>query len=259
MKQMLTLITVLALACFLVACGGGEKAEKSAMPKKKTAMAPAGYMAGTVTDGGSITGKVTYAGSAPEKKMLEITKDVNVCGKATHFDESVVVGDGGGLANVVVHITNISKGKGMEALGEAVLDQHGCAFVPHVSVVAAGAELTILNSDGVLHNIHTYGEKNKPVNVAQPGFKKKMKQTFSEEEVFRIACDVHNWMGGWVAVAGHPYYAVTGEDGSFELKDVPAGTYTVEFWQESLGKQTVEVTVTAGAAAEANMEFSSGS
>jgi len=259
MKKMFSIIISLLLLSFFAACGGGDKADKSAKRKARAPKAKAGYQTMAVTDGGAITGKATFTGTIPPKKKLEVTKDVNVCGKVAHKDESIVASSDNGLANVVVKITNISKGKGMDSMGaEFSVDQNGCMFIPHVILVPAGAELTIMNSDGVLHNIHTYSEKNDVMNVAQPGFKKKMIKVFEEEEIFRVACDVHNWMGGYFAIAGHPYHAVTGADGSFTLTDVPAGTYTLEFWQEKLGTQTVEVTVAAGGSAEANATFAIG-
>ena len=261
MKKLFTFVVILALTAFALGCGGGgdDTAKKAAAPAKKvTAMS--GYTAVTVSDGGTVTGKVTFAGAAPPKVKLEVTKDVNVCGKMDHYNQDIVVGGDKGLANVVVSLSDISKGKSLDALGTTFdLDQKGCAFNPHISLVAAGAECTIRNSDGILHNIHTYSEKNKAVNIAQPGFKKRMKQTFKEAETIRIACDVHNWMGGYIVVAGHPYYAVTDANGNFEMTDVPAGTYTVDYWQEKLGKRTAQVTVTAGGMADANLEYTMGS
>ncbi len=255
MSRLISCVAPIAALAFLLACGGGESTGDKAMADKPAATA-GGYKMTAVSDGGSIEGWVSFAGAAaPAKQKLEITKDVSVCGKEGHYSEAVVVSADQGLANVVVKITNISAGKGLDTLGEAVIDQQGCVFTPHVVVVGAGSQCAILNSDGILHNLHTYSEKNKPMNVAQPGFKKRMVQTFGEEEIIRIACDVHNWMGGYIVVADHPYYAVTDAEGNYMLADVPAGTYTLEFWQESLGTKTQEVTVTAGAASEANAEF----
>ncbi len=253
--------SLIALAFALVACGGGEKADTGKKATTDTAMMSSGsYEAMEVMDGGTITGVVTFDGAVPALKKLEITKDVNVCGKTAHYDESLVVSQTNGMANVVVKITSIAEGKGFETMSaSSEVDQKGCAFIPHISLVPAGAKLTILNSDGVLHNIHTYSEINKSVNVAQPGFKKKMTQTFAEAEMIRVACDVHNWMGGYIAVADHPYYAVTDANGNFEIGGVPAGTYTLEYWQESLGTKTAEVTVAAGASVEANAMFAAGS
>lgn len=161
-----------------------------------------------------------------------------------------------GLANVVVKIANIEKGKSISTLGKKfVLDQVGCKFVPHVTMVPAGKELTILNSDGILHNVHTHSELNEPINVAQPGFQKEITQVFEEPEIFMVTCDVHEWMKGYIVVMAHPYYVITDENGNFELTDVPAGTYTLEYWHETLGTSKQEVTVPAGSVVEANYEF----
>ena len=262
MKKLLTLATVLAFAVFAFGCGGGgeesAKADKPMATKTAGSTGSGSYVAMDVADGGTIKGTVTFAGAAPAKQKLEVTKDVNVCGKVAHYKEDIIVGSNNGLANVVVKIANISKGKAMDT-GTFELDQNGCAFVPHITVVPAGAECTILNSDKILHNIHTYSEKNAPMNIAQPGFKKRMKQTFKEPETIRVACDVHNWMAGYIVVTEHPYYAVTDANGNFELSGVPAGSYTLEYWQEKLGKQTTQVTVAAGGMAEANLEYTVGS
>ncbi len=262
MKPFLLMTTVL-FAAFALGCGGGEKAEtetQPAMEKPAEQMPASGYTAMDVPGGGSIKGTITYAGEIPAKQKLEITKDAEVCGKQPHFKEDLVVGSNKGLANVVVSLTNIMTGKDIAALGASFeLDQNGCAFKPHVTLVPASVELTILNSDGILHNIHTYSEKNPPINVAQPGFKKRMAQKFDHPEVIRVACDVHNWMGAYIVVVDHPYFAVTDENGNFEMTNVPPGTYTVQYWQETLGKQTAEVTVTEGAAADASFQFPMGS
>lgn len=264
MRKLFGWFVVCTFAAFMVGCGGGEQetettGEETAAKKEKRAAAT-GYQATTVTDGGTIAGMVTFTGAIPPKQKLEVTKDVQVCGQKTHYKKDLVVSEENkGLANVVVKITNISQGKSMDSLGESFeLDQNGCEFLPHITLVPAGAELAILNSDGILHNIHTYSEKNSPINMAQPGFRKRMVQTFSEPEVIRVACDVHNWMGAYIVVTGHPYYAKTDDSGNYQLTDVPAGTYTLEFWQQTLGTKTAEVTVTAGGTAEVNMEFAPG-
>jgi plastocyanin len=263
MKYFSLKMIIMLCAWTLLACGGGDSsAEKPApaakMEMDKPAMSSSGYMAAAVENGGSIMGKVSFSGEMPQKQKVEVTKDANVCGVKTHYKEDIVVSADGGLSNVVVKITNIAKGKAPD-MTSAEVDQNGCTFIPHVSLAQAGAPFIIRNSDGILHNIHTYSEKNDPINIAQPKFKKTIEQTFGQAEAIRVSCDVHNWMNGWIVVADHPYYAVTDENGSFELIDVPAGTYTLEFWQETLGTKTQEVTVQAGGTASANAEFSVGS
>lgn len=265
MKKYFSAMIALAVLTFAAGCGGGgekkaEKAGEQATQEATETATSSGYQSTSVTNGGTIKGTVTFAGAIPKKQVLEVTKDVNVCGKVTHYKENLLVADNKGIANVVVSIKNISQGKSLESLGESFhLDQDGCAFRPHVSIVPAGVKLTIKNDDGILHNIHTYSDKNAPINMAQPGFKKVMTHTFDEPEVVRVACDVHNWMGGYIVVVDNPYTAITDEHGNFQLTDVPAGTYTLEYWQETLGTQTAEVTVTEGGTVEANFEFAAGS
>ncbi|MFQ5772304.1 MAG: hypothetical protein ACE5HX_17345 [bacterium] len=210
----------------------------------------------SASEGGIIKGQITYAGEVPGQEKIKINKDVNICGKVPHFDETLLVSEDKGLANVIVSLSNVKNGKSLAAWGtEFELNQKSCVFVPHVLLVPVGAKLKIKNSDGILHNIHTYSEKNQPINKAQPRFLKVLSVSFEEPEIVRVACDVHNWMNSYIAIVDHPYYAITDKNGHFELTDVPAGTYTLECWQESLGKLTQEVTVKAKGTVEANLEF----
>jgi plastocyanin len=147
----------------------------------------------------------------------------------------------------------------MDALGASfVLDQKVCVYRPHVLVVPINKPVKILNSDGILHNIHTYGKKNPPKNMAQPKFKKELTETFAQPEAVPVKCDVHGWMSAWIVAVDHPYYAVTDASGKFTIEDVPAGTYTVEYWQEKLGTQTKQVTVAASGSATADFAYPAG-
>lgn len=214
-----------------------------------------GYEAGAVSDGGSISGTILLAGDAPapKAKAIEVTKDVNVCGKTQKYDESLVVDENKGVKNVVVSITEIASGK--EWAASEPLDQKECVYTPHIVLTPADAELEILNNDGILHNIHTYSEANPAFNQAQPKFKKKLKKTFASPEYIKVTCDAHNWMTGWIVVMDHPYYAVTNEAGSFTLTDVPAGEYELKIWHETLGESMQTVTVEAGGEASVTAEF----
>ena len=213
-----------------------------------------GYDAGAVSNGGSISGTITFAGDAPEVKPVEVTKDTKVCAQTQKYDESLVVGENKGIKNAVVSISNISNGKDF---GEAmVLDQKECVYTPHIVLTPAGSELEILNNDGILHNIHTYSEANPAFNQAQPKFKKKLKKKFDQPEVVRVECDAHGWMKGWIVVMEHPYYAVTDGEGKFSLGDVPAGEYEIKIWHETLGETMQKVTVEAGGDASLAVELS---
>lgn len=205
---------------------------------------------------GEITGKVKYAGNAPAPAKINITKDQAVCGKEPHVDETLVVAADKSVKNVLVSIADPKDGKKMTAAPKnPVIDQHGCKFVPRIQIVPAGQPVDILNNDGILHNIHTFPKANTPINKAQPKFKKVMTEKFDKPDLVQIKCDVHTWMTGWVIVAGHPYYALSDASGGFKIADVPAGTYTVEYWHEKLGKQTKQITVPATGTVNADLEF----
>ncbi len=207
----------------------------------------------SAADTGTLSGRITFGGTPPAPKKIEATKDIEVCGKHPIFDESLVVGPDKGVKNVVV-IVEGAKG-GTFASQKAVLDQNGCVYIPHVVVVPTTGELQILNSDGVLHNIHTYSTSNPSINVAQPKFKKVVTETFSKPEIIKAACDAHNWMQGWIVATDHSFVAVTDEAGHFTIKDIPPGHYKVEIWHETLGKQVKEATIRAREDTKMNLEL----
>jgi hypothetical protein len=113
-------------------------------------------------------------------------------------------------------------------------------------LVPVNTPLEVLNDDGILHNLHTFSKVNRPVNMSQPKFRKKMEISFKYPEFIHARCDIHGWMSGWIIAVDQPYYCITDSDGYFSLTDVPPGTYTLNCWQEKLGKQTEQVAVTAG-------------
>ena len=190
--------------------------------------------------GGSISGEVKFAGAAPAPKVVKVNKDNEVCGQEKKIAE-VAVGAGGGLANALVTAPGA---KGAKPAKPAVLDQKGCEFHPNVVVMAPG-ELKILNSDGVLHNIHTFSTANPPLNKAQPKFRKEMVEKFTKPELIKVQCDAHSWMLGWIYVTENPT-AVTDGNGAFKLENVPPGKHKVEVIHPVLGKQTKEIEVKAG-------------
>src|SRR2546427_1382375 len=212
------------------------------------AMFVAGPRLARAQGGGTVEVDVKYNG-APVVEKLKVNKDTEKCGTETAI-EKVVVGSNKGLANAVVSAPNTKGAKPVKGM----VDQHGCKFVPHVSVMTPG-ELELKNSDDILHNIHTYSTANPAINKAQPKFKKVMTEKFEKPEIIKLTCDVHSWMLGWVAVMPNPFFGVTGGDGTAKIENVPPGKYTVEAWHETLGKQTKEVEVKAGQATKVAIEM----
>ena len=197
--------------------------------------------------GGTVEVEVKYNGPAKVDK-LKVNKDTEKCGTETVV-EHVVVGGNKGLANAVASAPG-AKGA---SKAKAVLDQHGCKFVPHVVVMQPG-ELEIKNSDDILHNLHTYSTANPSINKAQPKFKKTMTEKLEKPEFVKVTCDVHSWMLGWVAVVPGPA-GVTNADGVVKIENVPAGKQKVEVWHETLGKMEKEVDVKAGAVTKVSFEM----
>jgi carboxypeptidase family protein len=205
------------------------------------------YQAETVKDSGTIAGTVKYAGTPPPRQPIEVSKDRGVCGTEPHYDQSLVVGEDGGIANAVVTITDIRHGVPLIPLKDVKFDQKSCEYVPHVLAMPVGSTVDIVNSDGILHSVRAESKVNPPLDMAQPPFKHVIvTPPLNKPEIIEVSCDTHNWMQGWWYVADNPYYAVADNDGKFVIRDVPAGTYTLQVWQEVLGTKTRKVTVEPG-------------
>ncbi len=216
------------------------------------------YEGGDVSGGGTISGKALFSGTAPVRAKVDVTKDKEVCAAIEHLSDLLVVGAGNAIKNVIVSITDIESGKKLEIPStNPSLDQNGCVFIPHVIAVAAGTTIDIINSDSVTHNVHTYPEENSAINKAQPPSLKviSIATEFGEEDPMKVSCDYHGWMSSWVGIFEHPYFAVTGDDGSFTLENVPAGAYEVKAWQEEMGELVKTVSVKAGETTALDFEF----
>jgi len=205
-----------------------------------------------VRDSGTVSGIVRYGGARPSPVPVAITKDREVCGTAPVYDQSLVVGRDRGLANVVVTLAAMAQGQPLKPAPAVRFDQKGCQYIPRVAVFPAGTTVIILNSDGILHNIHTESDVNPVIDLAQPGFKKQIRVTIEKPEIIKVTCDAHNWMEGWWYVTATPFYAVTDSDGRYAIHGVPPGMYTLRVWQERLGTQSQNVVVRPGEGTMAN-------
>jgi hypothetical protein len=211
--------------------------------------AAAEYTVSAVTNGGTIKGRITYNGRPPAPKKVAITKDPKICGTSRDDDTFELASDGG-VKNVVVYLADVTSGKKFAAEMKPVLDQKECRYQPHVQVVPLHAILQVKSSDPILHNVHSYLNGTTVINFAvppQPGLvlPKKLDKPGGEQ----LKCDVHNFMTGGFFVAENPYYALTGDDGSYEIQDVPPGSYTIATWHQAAGPISQPITVPPGATA----------
>jgi plastocyanin len=191
---------------------------------------------------GTLRGAVRFAGAQAEPKKFNVTVDHSVCGTQKDAAELVVVA-GGGLRNAVVSLSTPSPATAVKPAAPPVqMDQKECVFVPRVMVVPAGGTVEFLNSDRLLHNLHSVSKDNAVFNRTQPKGRT-IPIVFKRPEIVRIDCDLHPWMRAWVVVAEHPFYAVTNDRGEFALENVPPGTYTLQVWHESLGVVKKDVAV----------------
>lgn len=221
------------------------RAQMAARPARLTAYQPV-----AVAQAGKIVGTVRLAGPAPELPPLKRTKDRGVCGESGP-DESLLLGEKGGIANAVVSVEAAS-GKPLEK-ASATLDQKGCTYAPHVQALPLGATLTLQNSDPVLHNVHGYLGETSAFNDAEPLQGQQKAETMKKPGLYRVRCDVHGWMGAWIFVSENPYFAVTDATGGFHIDGLAPGTYTLHVWHERLAEQTLKVTVPAKGAAKAEI------
>lgn len=231
-------LPALAALLLLAACGGDASKKPSGPPPDAKRV--------DTSKAGSIAGRVTIEGTAPDNPQIKMSADP-FCIRANQDGarfESFVVEDGG-LNNVFVYVKDGLGNYWFDTPTESVkLDQNGCRYRPHVFGVRVGQPIEVSNSDSTLHNVHALASVNREFNFGQHVAGQKNTQTFDAPEVMvTFKCDVHSWMNAYAGVVAHPYFAVTAGGGRFELKDVPAGTYTIEAWHEKLGTQTQTVTL----------------
>jgi plastocyanin len=210
----------------------------------------------------SISGTVTFDGKTPTLKPLAMDADP-VCAKKHTGpvpNELLVLGSGNTMGNIMVWVSKgLPAGKTFPApQTPVILDQQGCQYKPHVMGIMVGQPYKILNSDSLAHNVHTLPKVNKPFNRAMPATVKEATTTFDKEEaIFQVKCDVHPWMGGYIAVFSHPFFSVTATDGKFTISGLDPGTYEITAWHERLGTQTASITVGANDKKTQDFKFTS--
>jgi plastocyanin len=203
---------------------------------------------GVANAASTITGTITFTGKPPVLKPLAMDADPACAKKHAKpvLAEMLVLGSGQTMANVIVWVSKgLPAGKTFPVPKTPVtLDQNGCVYVPHAMGIMVGQAYRILNSDGILHNIHTLPKINPAFNRAMPATSKETSTTFAKPEpIFQIKCDVHPWMSAYIGVFTHPFFAATSTDGKFSIAGLDAGTYEITAWHERLGTQTASVTV----------------
>jgi plastocyanin len=216
---------------------------------------------GVALGASSVTGTVTFDGKAPNLRPLAMDADPACAKKHTAPvpSEALVLGNGNTMGNIMVWVSKgLPAGKTWPAPKTPVtLDQKGCQYIPHVMGIMVGQPYRILNSDGILHNVHALPTINKQFNRAMPATLKEASATFDKpEDMFHIKCDVHPWMSAYVGAFTHPFFFVTGPDGKFTISGLDPGTYEITAWHEKLGTQKATVTVGANETKPQNFKFS---
>jgi plastocyanin len=203
---------------------------------------------------GDIQGRVVVAGDVPAPRKVPITIDQYVCG-TEQLAGDLVVSAARELRNVVVWLENPPSGAPSPPPATTVpMDQKECVFVPRVVIVPAAGTVEFLNSDRLLHNLHSVSKENASFNRTQPKGRT-IPIAFAKPEIVRVDCDLHSWMRGWVVVAPHPFYVLTDAQGRFKLDNVPPGQYTLRSWHERLGESSRPVTVTTEGAPPVTIEL----
>jgi hypothetical protein len=216
--------------------------------------------AGTNQGTASVRGKVKFVGSAPKAAPINMAADPS-CAKqhpSPVLNQEVLTDANGALQNVIVYIADGLGDRKFDPPSQpAVIEQQGCMYIPHTLALQVNQPLEVVNHDPTTHNVHLVPTNNREWNKAEPPGTKVDEALPREEVAIPVRCNVHPWMRSYVAVFKHPYFVVTGKDGSFDLSNLPPGTYTVKAWQEKLGTATQTITVGANETKAVDFVFKS--
>ena len=256
MRNPLAIVT-LAAPLALLACGGGEKQDTASAPASTTAAAPAAATGGASKGSASIAGKISFAGTAPAPEKIKVSADP-YCQKEHKdgLERKVVDVTDGGVKDVFVYVKSGVTGTYPPPTEAVELDQTGCMYKPHIIALQVGQPLKIKNDDETLHNIHPRPTLNAEFNIGQPRKGMESTKTFDKKEVMiPVGCDVHPWMRSYIAVMDNPFFAVTDENGKYEIKGLPPGDYEVEAVHEKLKCQTGKISVKDGEKATLDLSY----
>jgi len=239
-----------SLGSLLLVAGCSQKPRQSASQTPPTQQPIAIFKVDPAT-AASIKGTIRYTGIKPVPKRIDMSEDP-ACVEANHgkraFDESLLVGRGGTLANAFVYIEKGLEGKNFAApQAPAVIEQRGCWFHPRVIGLQTSQPFQIVNSDPVTHNIHPMAHLNREWNHSQgPGDPPMNRKFIKPEIMIPVKCNIHSWMHAYIGVLDHPYFSVSRDNGAFEIPNLPPGTYTLAVWHEQLGTVEQQITVNPG-------------
>jgi hypothetical protein len=230
-KKPLARVVVAGLPLALAACGG--ESQPAAPPATQAPAAAPAASSGS----GSVSGKISFEGAAPGAEKVKLSADPKCA--AMHKDgleRQPIKVTNGGLADVLVFVKS-GLSRDYPAPAEPVLlDQKGCDYTPHMLAMVAGQKIKIRNSDDTLHNIHPRPKQNAEFNIGQPRQGMESERSFEKPEMLiPVGCDVHPWMRAYISVLSHPFFAVSTEDGGFEIKGLPAGEYEIQAVHGKLG------------------------
>jgi len=251
-KWILVFTAVMVLA--LVGCGKKEETTTEAPTETTTAPAPTPIDQATVAE---VTGKITFEGAKPKQQRIMMDQDPVCVQKHSGpvVAEDGQVNDNGAVPNVFVYVkTGAEKYTFAPPTEPVTLDQDGCMYKPHVLGILTGQTLKIVSSDPTTHNIHPMPKDNREWNMSQAPGAAPIEQKFARPEIMvPVKCNQHPWMRAWIGVSANPFFSVSGSDGTFDIKGLPPGDYTIEAWTATFGTQDQNVTV--GAKETKTVEF----
>ena len=265
------------LLAFVAGCGSsssdtpqgtaGQPDGKGAPADAAAAAAPSGdtgaksvATAASTTGGMKLSGRVVLDGKPPERRVIDTSKEAmckKLHGDQPVLDEDVLVGEGGGVKNAFVYIRRgVPQGNYPTPSEPASLDQKNCMYTPRVQGIRVGQKLMVGNGDPVTHNVRSFPIKSRPFNFGQPPGSEPRERIFeAAEREIEVQCDIHPWMHAYLFVMEHPFYAVSGDDGTYAIEGLPKGEYTLAIWHEKFGRQQQTVTVGDSPLADVNFTF----